>query len=285
MIGQPRVLSITDIQRGIQALSAKWLGDASLWTEIVAANNLTPPYLTLNLSAVHGPSAADITTTAELLAGADTIFAPNRVRSINKVYLSYAGTSGIIGESSDIESYDGTTITLATPLQNAYPQGTRLQLFASYLTQNHVLVPGDTIFVPLPSAIASLNINSQQQLTDVFGSDIADPISFTNGDLTTVNGVNTLMQRIRIVIQTTIGSLPLHPEWGSGFQFAIGTPAQSIKWSALLTTCLLQLPEITGVSNVNINTQGTTAYVSVTVQVATSDAPLQLINEAFQIAA
>lgn len=283
MIGKPHILSVTDVQRGIQALAAKLLGDASQWMQLVSANQLTPPYLTLNASEVYGPATADISLSSSLTSGANTISLSNQPLNISEVYLSYAGSSGLVAEAVGIESYDGQTITLDAALKNSYPQGARIQLFSSYVIQNAVLLPGDTILIPVQ--VQGFTLNNQQQLIDAFGSDLADPVSFASGDLATVSGVSTLLQRIRAALQTLLGSLPLQPQFGSRLAYAIGTPSTSVKWSALMSDALLRLPEVQSVANTSISVQGSTAYVSATVQVRTSDATLQLLNEAFSIAA
>lgn len=282
MIGQPRILTVNDVQRGILALAAM-LG--VLETDLISANNLTPPYLTLDASEVYGPPAVDTSISSQLYSGADTISIANMPLSINQVYLSYAGANEIVAESIAISTYDGQTITLATPLQNDYPKGARLQLFASYVISNTVLLPGDAIFVPILTNTTSLTINNQQQMVDVFGSDIADPISFANGDIATVSGIKTLMQRIRVALQTNLGSLPLYSWWGSRLKQSIGTPPQSVKWQAVVSDCLTKLPEVTGVSNMQIGVSGTTVTLSCLVQVSTSDAPIQLMNESFTLTA
>jgi len=282
LIGQPRILTVTDVQRGILALAA-FLGVSA--SDLISANNLSPPYLTLDASEVYGPPLADTSLSASLSVGADTISIANQPLSINEIYLSYAGTSGLVAENVAVSSYDGQTITLSTPTKNAYPQGSRLQLYASYVLNNTVLLPGDTIFVPLTTTNVSLNISNQQQLVDTFGSDIADPITFTNGDITTVSGMNTLIQRIRVALQTSIGSLPLYPDLGNRLRQTVGTPAQGVKWQAVVSDCLTRLPEVDGVSSVQVTVQGTTVSLSCLVTVSTSDAPIQLINESFTLTA
>ena len=282
MIGKPHILTVTDVQRGIQSLAAFLLGDASLWTELVSANNLTPPYITLDASQIYGPAVMDTSLSSTLSQGSDTITIVNQPANINGVYLSYAGSSGLVAEHINIEKYDGTTIILSTPTQNAYPKGARLQLFSSYNLQNKVLLPGDVLFVPV-AGLNTFTVTDQQNLTDAFGSDISSLFDFSNGDLSTVSGLNTLIQRLTIALQTELGSLPLHPQFGSRLNQTIGTPTGSVKWSAVVNDCLTRLPEVNQVTNIQVNAQGNFAYISCLVYVNTSDAPIQMINEAFTL--
>lgn len=282
MIGQPHILTVTDVQRGIQSLAAFLLGDASLWTELVSANNLTPPYITLDASQIYGPAVTDTSLSSALSQGSDTITIVNQPANINGVYLSYAGSNGLVAEHIDIEKYDGTTITLSTPTQNAYPQGARLQLFSSYNLQNKVLLPGDVIFVPI-TGLNTFTVTDQQNLVDAFGSDISSTFDFSSGDLATVSGLNTLIQRLTIALQTELGSLPLHPQFGSRLNQIIGTPSGSVKWSAVVNDCLTRLPEVSQVTNIQVNAKGNFAYISCLVYVNTSETPIQMINEAFTL--
>ena len=60
-IGQPYLLTVTDVERGIMALAAKLIGNADEWTTLVTVNQLAPPYLSLYPSQVYGPPAATLT--------------------------------------------------------------------------------------------------------------------------------------------------------------------------------------------------------------------------------
>ncbi len=280
-IGKPHIITVSDAQRGIQWIAAYYMGDVSEWTTLVQLNQLTPPYVTSDPSQVYGPPVAITSLSQSVEQGADTIPLLNYPQSITNAYISTVGPSGIIAEAVAVENYDGQQLTLATPLQHSYPVGSSLQLFSDYQLQNKVLLPGDVIFFPVDTE--SLNFTDNQELVDAFGTDIANPIQFANGDIALVSGLDTLLQRMRIALQTEIGSLPLHPQFGSALFQSIGTPTNSIKWTAVVSTCLTQLPEVDSVSNVTVNVNGTTAYVSATVNVSTSDAPIQLINEPFTI--
>lgn len=285
MIGKPHVLSVSDVQRGIQALAAFLLGDSSQATILISTNNLTPPYLTLDPSEVYGPPTADQSLSDALSSGADAISISNLPLSINQVYLSYAGSTGLVAESINVANFNGQTINLATPTMNAYPVGSRIQLFSSYSLANNVLLPGDILFVPVTTTSNSFNVTNQQQLIDTFGSDIESPITFANGDIATVSGLATFYQRILSALQTMVGSLPLWPLWGSQLSSAVGTPSGSVKWSAIVANCLTQLPEVDSVTNITVTTQGNQVYISCVVNANTSDTAIQLQNEAFTLTA
>lgn len=284
MIGKPHILSVNDVQRGIQALAAFLLGDASKWTELVSVNQLSPPYMTTNPGAIYGPPVAILALNSELPAGSTSLSLPNQPQGINVIYLSAAGNAQLVAESVNVENYNGQTLTLSTPTQNAYPSGARLQLFDAYNEGSiRVLLPGDTILIPVESN-GSLTFGGNGQLIDTFGSDMAAyPPSFANGDFATVQGLDTLQQRMRAVIQTSVRSLPLYPTWGSRLPSSVGEPTNSVRWVAYLRQALLLLPEVSDVQNTSIAVTGSQVSVSATVYTHASNDAIQLYNENFTI--
>lgn len=282
-VGQPHILSVTDVQRGIQALAASLLGDASQWTTLVQVNNLSPPYMTTNPADVYGPPIATIVLSAPIDADATDIVISNQPQSTNTLYFSSSGANRLVAETITIRSYDGTTFTFSTPLQNSYPQGTQVQLFSTYITGNtQVLLPGDVIYIPV--SVASFSLTTKSQLTDTFGSDIAYPVSFSSGDVNTVQGINTFIQRATAALQTALNSLPLHLDFGSRLQANLGSGSQQTKWSAFVTETLMSLPEISNVQNVSVTKSGNTLNISATMYTATSQTAIQLSNIALTLA-
>ncbi len=276
MIGKPHIITPEDVARGIQALAQRLLGNADEWPTLVSVNNLSPPYLTPDPSQVYGPAVAVTTLAAQVSAGATTITLPNQPQSTNTLYLSSVASAGIVAESVGVSSYIAGVFTLASPLQNTYPAGSRVQLFSAYTTGNtQVLLPGSVIYVPVTSA-SSLTLTSTAQLTDVFGSDISATFSFANGDLATVQGLGTLNQRFAIALQTELSSLPLHPDFGSGVPGSVGHSTTQTKWTALVREALTKLPEVATVQSVSVVPQGDKAYVSAIVYVHTSGVALEL---------
>jgi len=284
LIGKPHILSVTDVQRGIQALAASLLGDAAKWGELVSLNQLSPPYLTTNPGAVYGSPIATLSLSSDLPVGASSLYLPNQPQGINTIYLSTASFNALVAESVNVESSNGQTIEFATPTQNAYPAGARLQLFDAYNEGSiRVLLPGDSIVIPVAEN-ASFTFGSQGHLTDTFGSDIAAyPPAVSNGDFATVQGLATLQQRMRAVEQTPVRSLPLHLDWGSRLPSAVGEPTNSARWMAYARQALLLLPEIADVRNVVTTVTGNAVSLSATVYTQSSQDAIQLYNETFQI--
>lgn len=281
MIGNPHILSYDEAQKGIQWLALLLLGDSSQCPTLVQASNLSPPYVTTDASQVYGPPVVDTSFATALSAGADTISCAGCAIEHQTVYLTGVTANGVVAESAAVASYNGSTITLGAPLQNSYPAGLRPQLFSEYVVDYNVLLPGDVLFVPVESA--SLALTSGQQLARVFGSDIADPVSFAGGDIATVSGLATLNQRLRVFIQTTLGNLSLHPDFGSRIMDFIGQPSQSVRWSAILNQAMPSLPEVQSVQNTSVIVDVDTVYVTATVIADTTVDAIELVNEAFNI--
>lgn len=275
---------MTDVQRGIQALAAFLLGDASLWTTLVTANQLTPPYLTVNPAIIYGPALSTISLSAQLPAGSTSLALSNLPQGISLLYFATSSASGLIAEAVKIKSYDGQTAQFVTATVNAYPQGASVQAFSIYAIGSvNVLLPGDTLFVPV-QATGALTLNALGEIVDAFGSDLALPITIASGSIATVSGVDTMIQRFRAAIQTEVSSLPLHPTFGSRLPHAIGSKTDSVKWTALTREALLKLPEVSDVYDVTANATGTTLNVTAQVKTHTSSAAIQLYNESFTIA-
>ena len=278
MIGQPHILSVGDIERGIVALAAFLTGSADDWQSLVQINQLTPPYMTVDPSQVYGAPVSTAVLTAAISADATTLVLPNQPQTTSVLYFSSASSSGLVAEAVNVRAYDGTTFTFASPLVNSYPQGAKVQLFSLYYVGNtNVLLPGNVLFIPVADT-QNFTLSSTSQLTDVFGTDIAYPVSFANGGLTTVSGVNTLNQRMAAVIQTQQNSLPLHPEWGSTLLAKVGQSTTRTQWSAATREALMQLPEVASVNNASAVTTGTNVAISATVYANTSDTAIELSN-------
>ncbi len=283
-LGQPYVITVTDVERGIMALASKLLGSADAWRTLLSVNNLSPPYITLYPEQIYGPSLGKLILPQQTLAGADTLTIAGQPQSVNVAYFSFSGANGLVAEVATIANYNGTTLTLASPLKNTYPAGSQLALFASYSVGNiTVLLPGQTIFLPVNGS-NSLTLNTNAILTDVFGADFTLPYSFANGDLSQVTGVNTLNQRIRVAIETELSALPLYQDFGSELNGNIGTSSASAKWTAFVREALMKLPEIENVTNLQVTVNNTSLIISGLVWVTTSNTPIQINNMSFTLA-
>ncbi len=281
MIGAPHILTDMDVRAGIRAVTQRLLGSTDSWQEIVSINNLVPPYFTFDPVKAYGFPLDQQVLSAILSAGATQVSLSAQQQlwtQGNNVVFATSGANGIVTESHVISSYDGVTLKWQSGLQNGYSQGSYLATYPAQVFQNKVLMPGQVLYLPVTRA-DSFVLSQSGSLTDVFGSDAKDPFVWANGDIALVSGLDTLLQRMQMALQTPVGSMPQAPTLGSRFRLATGALTQSVEWVAYTREALLKLPEISQVTDLKISQTGDQSYISAKVWVYTSKAPLELINE------
>lgn len=280
-VGAPHTISDMDVRAGIQAVAQRLLGSADQWVDIAAINSLEPPYLTFDPVKAFGlpldkqslPSALSVGSTQISISLQQQLWTPG-----NNVVFAIASSNGIVTESQTITSYDGTTLKWQKSLQNYYPQGSLIATYPAQVFQNKVLMPGQVLYLPITQA-NSFVLSQNGSLTDVFGADAKNPITWENGDIAIVSGLDVLLQRISSVLGTPLNSLPQAPTFGQKFRLATGSVG-SLDFLVYAREALLELPEISQVTDLKITKQsGTAAYISGKVWVYTSKTPLELINE------
>ena len=289
MIGAPRILTDPDVERGLDALAQTLLGDPSLWPEIVSMNNLVPPYLTLDPVQAFGLPMEAATLPEAVAAGADSFalsVSQQQWQAGYTVALAASSTAGVTAEAPVIQSYDGSTLVLRVPLQNAYPQGASLLLYSpTPIGGTQVLMPGQVLYLPVSStsAVSGMVITAGGETTDVFGSDALMPATWAGGDLAVVQGPAVLAQRLRAAILTQAGSLPNAPSFGSRLHQVVGAPPRSVKWATWVRQALLALPEVADVEGVAATVAGNVLTFSAQVFVHTSGPPLVLQGESLTL--
>jgi len=284
-IGSPHRLTVGDVEGGIIALAQRLLGDSTQWPTLVAANQLVPPYLTLDPTQVYGPALAQTTLAQSLAQGTTTIPLPNQSLAIwgqaTFAVLAAGGFQGapgailepgqivptaptiaILTEAIPILSYDGVTLTLTTGTANAYPAGTRLQAFTAYPGQTlTVLMPGDLIYLPITQTQGLVLSNGQ--LTDTYGTDWTAPVAWTGTDAAQVSGLALLAQRLRVRFATPLGSLAGDPTYG--FPHLVGIATTSVRWAAAVRQCALAEPGVEDVTGITVTLQGDRVLITCTV--------------------
>lgn len=274
-IGSPHRLTEGDVQGGIIALAQKLLGDSAAWPELVAANQLVPPYLTLDPTQVYGPALAHATLAAAIPAGTAALALPGQSIAVwgvatTAVLAATGGTAAtyeIVTEAIPIAAYDGTTLTLTQGTTQAYPAGTRIQAFTAYPGQTlQVLMPGDVIYLPISQPQGF--VLSGGQLTDTYGTDLAAPMQWTGTDAAQVQGLALLAQRLRVRFLTPLGSVPGNPTYG--FPPLLGTPTTSVRWTTAVRQCALAEPGVQECQDITVTVTGTTVTITMVCTVALS---------------
>jgi hypothetical protein len=284
MIGSPHILSVNDCTRGIQAVSAQLMGDATYWMTIIELNQLTPPYLTINPVDAYGLPTDTEVLQSNANSGSNTlsidIASPQLWENGNPIVISTTTAAGIQLEANTIYSVSGTTVTLVSNLEYSYLAGSSVNVYAvAPIVQSKVLLPADILYLPIESGSAV--ISSQGQLSNTLGSDMQSPVSITNGDFSVVSGMTTLKQRIANAILTQLGSLPYYTEFGSKINELVGAPITSnTQWQATVRQALMALPEIYNVTGLSLVTNSTgVSSLTAKVWINGSSAPILLYNE------
>ncbi len=287
MIGSPHILTDADVRGGMEALAQRLVGAASLWTELVKLNSLAPPYMTLDPVAAYGLPQDSESLGASISAGTSSfaLSAPIQLwQPGDTVALAATTASGIVSESGTVKTYDGTTLVLVAGVQNAYPQGASLLSYPpAPIAPTQILMPGQVLYLPVTGQAASFVLTQAGVTTDVFGSDALAPLSYSGGDIATVQGPATLAQRLRTALLTQRGSMPNAPTFGSRLHRVTGAVYSRTEYLAWIRDALLGLPEVQNVTDVQVATSGDQATLSAKVWVYTSKTPLVLLGEALTL--
>ena len=280
----PHILTDQDVRGGMEALSQKLLGDASLWPQLVTLNALVPPYLTLDPVAAYGLPQDTEALSGAVSSGSSSfaLSAPLQLwQPGDTVALAATTSSGIVSESGTVKSYDGTTLVLVSALQNPYPKGASVLSFPpTPIEPTQILMPGEVLYLPVTGQSTSFVLTQAGVTSDVFGSDALSPLSFQGGDIETVQGPSTLAQRLKTALLTEKGSMPNAPTFGSRLHQVTGAVYSRTEYLAWIRDALLALPEVENVTDVQVAMNGDQAAISAKVWVCTSKTPLVLLNEA-----
>jgi phage baseplate assembly protein W len=276
-------------------LAAQYLGDPEQWPQIRALNQLRAPYLSDRLWDQYGPPLAawEVTTgtatagypaAPPIAAGATTVTLPGLTTvddPLQGILVCEQWTlQGRQQEAHTISGFDAATatVTLESALTASYGSGAlvSLNLAPAYQT-TQVLAPGQWIQIPRTGATASTQLPVPQ---DPLGTDLAvtaaGQLQWTaTGDLATVGGITNLLAALGRRLDSALGTLPLHPQYGSGLPTVIGDPVISpAVVESYVTLTLLQDPRVQAVTAVTVTARGSTWQVTATIQPVSLTAPV-----------
>lgn len=246
---------------------------------LIAYNNLVYPFITTDLTQQTGiPVAQWFLQTVQVQQGTGVLWAPP-ITEPGVVALQLQGAAPNLGDLLVFQSPGAAawqevrliiaissddTLTLESPLQNAYPAGSEITLCRPRQDNARVLGPGMQILIPLPAQTASGN-NVQDSLAapDSLANDIAlnaagtpEPLTGT-GDIPVISGLANLQQAIRDRLSTPLGSLPLHPSYGVDFsRFWYKSARASVHAELEIRRALLQDPRIAKVDALAVSVDG-----------------------------
>lgn len=264
------------------SLATQYLGDPEAWPTIQQLNQLRAPYISDRLWDQYGPPLASwilgaAGTAPTVAAGATTVTVPGVPASLcppgSIVVLEQWTASGRQQEAHAVASYDAATAsaTLTTAVAASYTAGAAQSLNLNPAFQTtQVLAPGDVIQIPAngqAAATTQLTTPSDPLGTDLLVTATGDLQYTATGDLATASGIANLLGALSRRLDSALGTLPLHPTYGSGLSTVLGDPLLGpAVVTGYVTLTLLQDPRVQQVSHVQVTASGDAWVVSATVQ-------------------
>ena len=269
-------------------LATRFLGDPEAWPQIAALNRLRHPYLSPRLWDQWGPPVAafECTNAANVSpfvaappvdAGSTTVTLPGVSAAVavpgTVIVLEQWTATGRQQEAHAVIAYDGSTFvaTFAEPVAASYGPGALMSLnWPAAWQTTQVLSPGATIQIPLPGAAPTPLV---AQPTDPLGTDWyvddAGQLQWTaTGDIMTATGLQNLAGALARRLNTTLGTLPLHPQYGSALATVIGSPiAASYVLKGYVKTALQADPRVTAILGITATPNPTRTQWAIVAQV------------------
>lgn len=275
-------------------LAERYLGDAEQWPIIRQANHLRAPFISARLWDQYGPpvlayeltnasTASPFVAAPPVSAGATTITLPGATPPQCPpgavIVLETWTATGRQQETVTVQSFNPATqvATVTSAVQANYGAGALLSVNwppAWYTTQ--VLAPGQALAIPLNTAPSA----ALPEPTDPWGTDLEvdtnnDLVWTSTGDVKTVSGPANLAAALARRLDTALGSVVLHPTYGSLLPTIPGTPMeQPYVIQGAVTTALLADPRVQRVRTVSVTAQDTTWQVAAVVDVTTQPQPI-----------
>jgi phage baseplate assembly protein W len=290
-------VSIQDIYRSylpvpfeisLESMAQKYLGDRSLWFELVSVNNLQPPYVD------------EMGTKYPLLApGAsnNVLISANRKDDVHVGTKIMIGSYAIREESRIVEKMlfnsDGTMVLFLSGNQDLFKLATKEGAFVR-IFKPHTVNTGSFIKIPLTANVAipsngitpdSDQLRRLDQALLNFGVDIAqsdmsgDIIVDANGNFAMAYGLKNVRQAVTNKLMTVIGEMPFHSDYGLDLNVGVrwaGAVDEAVAISEEVVRSIMTDPRFTSASVTDISATGTGLSLSLLVTIVGSDEKIPL---------
>lgn len=256
----------------IEEISARYLGDPDRYNEIITLNNLRSPYIDengffYNLLSNGDGRQFNISSNKNLFVGQKVQLSSNttptfarKITSIERITdTNYLIT---VDGLSDLNSL--TTVNQAK--MKAFLPGT-------VNSQNQIFIPSDQI-VEAESRTYDIPYLKEDTMTglskiDWLMSDSGDVVLNSFGEVALANGLNNLVQAMKMKINTAKGEIMSDPSFGLGLQPGINVTDANIENILQdLTDMVTQDSRFEGVDNIELNVLPPEISLSITARLA-----------------
>lgn len=267
-----KILAPVPFGMSIEAIAARYLGDAQRWIEIATLNNLRDPYIDENgfqLTLLSNATGRQIT-----VASTDNLYIGQRVLLMSSMQAPSARTIlGIdrLSDTSFLITLDGLPdLDNFLISDNAFLQA---YLPGTVNSQQKIFIPSD-LPVPNDSNIIPPPSTSSDPLTglskvDWLLTDKGDIAVNNFGDFRYSSGITNIIQALKIKFGTVAGTILTHPTFGLGLKAGvISSDLQIQDLYSSINKMIEQDPRFQGVSNLQITLNGPSLIIGLGVTIA-----------------
>lgn len=228
------------------------------WQQMVATNNLQPPFIASTYMAQFPVPKSEGTLAAPAVAGKITLYINDATISAEDI-LVINGQENVTVSTSTLGS-----ILIQETLQSDYPMGT---IVTVHSTKYNCLLPGDKIGIPGVAGTGVAADDKTFEETLFYIDEILDDDGemTTTGDINVAKGMDNLIMQLGHRIVTKRGELAElgHPEYGSRLPEYIGMAGTPVWYKRAVLECEMTIkadPRIAAVTNAKISVDGTAIY-------------------------
>lgn len=206
----------------IEVLARTLLGDSRKVSTITKINNLRYPYLSDDPMDQFANKKG-----ASFLVGSYTNPSIITINNSNNVLILPSDTitlsEGVNFGSGIVQSVSGSVITLVAPIVGTFRAGSVMSIFTNQQNiTTQVLRTGDTLLYPSDNTVVKAQNNYALILGTDWQLDQNGFLKRVNRDIGVIKGLSNLAQALKLRMQTEIGNLKLHPNYGNRLFSVLG---------------------------------------------------------------
>lgn len=256
----------------IEEISARYLGDPDRYNEIITLNNLRSPYIDedgffYSLLSNGDGRQFNISSNKNLFIGQKIQLSSNTVPTFTRKITSIER----ITDTNYLVTVDGLSdLNSLTTVDQAKMKGF---LPGTVNSQNQIYIPSDQV-VEAESRTYDIPYLKEDTLTglskiDWLIADNGDVVLNSFGEVALANGLNNLVQAMRMKINTAKGEILSNPGFGLGLQPGINVTDANIENILQdLTDMVTQDSRFEGVDNIELNVLPPEISLSITARLA-----------------